>query len=450
MAGTVSPSRLGRSNDLAADYPNPSGQGGWWKDMQYCGAKQGIMKEVISTMASSQHKYVIVGGALAGASAIEGIRKRDAAGSILLLGRESDLPYDRPPLSKKLWFGTMKPEEALLHDAAFYTAQKVDLALGVEVTGLDAPGKTVADGGGNQHRYDKLLLATGGVPRRLSIPGGDAPGICYYRYLSDYHRIRQEAGDGKSVVVIGGGFIGSELAAALSTNRLDVTMVFQDPYLAARVFPEGLGRAIQESYRSRGVTVLAGDEPVAVEKQGSRFVTRTKNGKRMESDILIVGVGIEPSTGLAQSAGLTLENGIAVNEYLQTSDPNIYAAGDNAFYPCPVLGIKRRIEHWDNARAQGEHAGLNMAGANEPFTYLPFFFSDLFEFGYEAVGDVDARLETFADWQTENETGVIYYLKDGKVRGAMMCNVWDKVDAARELIAKGETVTREGLKGAIC
>ena len=164
---------------------------------------------------------------------------------------------------------------------------------------------------------------------------------------------------------------------------------------------------------------------------------------------MIVGVGVIPEMELAKSGGLEVGNGIVVNEYLETSSPDIYAAGDNAFFPYRALGQPMRIEHWDNALNQGKWAGRNMAGAHEPFTYQPYFFSDLFEFGYEATGEVDSRLETFADWQKENDTGVIYYLRDGKVRGVMMCNVWDKVETARELIRKGERMTPEKLRGLI-
>jgi NADPH-dependent 2,4-dienoyl-CoA reductase/sulfur reductase-like enzyme len=250
-------------------------------------------------------------------------------------------------------------------------------------------------------------------------------------------------------VVIGGGFIGSEMAAALSMNNVDVTMIFPDPYLVNRVFPEYLGRAIQDQYRSRGIKILANEQPSVFSKNGNRFTTYTLSGKKVESDMVIVGIGIAPSLDLARNAGLQTANGIIVDEYLQASLPGIYAAGDNAFFPYQALGIQARIEHWDNALNQGKAAGRNMAGAREPFTYMPYFFSDLFEFGYEAVGDVDARLETVADWQKENDTGVIYYLRDGKIRGAMMCNVWEKVEAARTLIRKGETMTPEKLRGLI-
>jgi 3-phenylpropionate/trans-cinnamate dioxygenase ferredoxin reductase subunit len=400
-------------------------------------------------MAEQSFMYIIVGGGLAGTSAIEGIRELDKKGEILLIAGEKHPPYDRPPLSKKLWFGKKKVEEIFLHDEKFYDQNGITVKIGTRVASLDVPKKIMADDKDNTYGFNKLLLATGGVPRTLPIPGGNLEGICYYRYLDDYLRIRQEASAGKSAVVIGGGFIGSEMAAALSINKVDVTMIFPDPYLVNRVFPEYLGRAIQDQYRSRGIRILANEQPSVFSKNANKFTTYTLSGKKIESDMVIVGIGIAPSLDLARNAGLQTANGIIVDEYLQASLPGIYAAGDNTFFPYQVLGKQTRIEHWDNALNQGKWAGRNMAGAREPFTYMPYFFSDLFEFGYEAVGEVDAQLETFADWQKENDTGVIYYLKDGKVRGAMMCNVWEKVEAARTLIRKGEAMTPEKLRGAI-
>jgi NAD(P)H-nitrite reductase large subunit len=380
---------------------------------------------------------------------VQGIRERDENGSVLLIGSEEHLPYDRPPLSKKLWFGKKKVEEIFVHGQEFYDQNEVKLALGTKVVALDANQKTVTDDEGTSYRYEKLLLVTGGTPRSLSISGGDLDWLYYYRYLDDYLRMRREAAVGKSAVVIGGGFIGSEMAAALNMAELDVTMIFPGSYLAQRVFPDYLGQAIQQQYLERGVKILTGDVPASLTRKGNTFITQTERGEQIESDLVVIGIGIVPAVELAEGAGLETGNGIVVNEYLQTSHADIYAAGDNALFPYRALGQQVRIEHWDNALNQGKWAGRNMAGAHEPFTYMPYFFSDLFEFGYEAVGDVNAKLETFADWQKENDTGVIYYLKDGKVRGAMMCNVWGKVDAARDLIRKGERMTSDDLRGAI-
>ncbi len=307
----------------------------------------------------------------------------------------------------------------------------------------------MTDERGKIFRYEKLLLATGGTPRPLIIPGGNLDGICYFRTFDDYQRLRPQTADGRSAVVIGGGFIGSELAASLNQAGVRVTMVFPDDYLCQKVFPESLGVVLRDYYLKKGITILNNDKPTAFAKMGDKFLTRTSRGSEIESDLVIVGVGIAPATQLAENAGLTTGNGIAVNGYLQTSDPNIYAAGDNALFPCPALDKIVRMEHWDNALNQGRQAGKNMAGANEPYRYLPYFFSDLFDFGYEAVGEVDVRLEIFADWQEENRTGVIYYLAEDKVRGVMLCNVWDKVDAARRLIESRHRMTRQDLAGAL-
>lgn len=398
----------------------------------------------------SKHDYVIVGGGLAGASAIEGIREQDQNGSVLLLARETHFPYDRPPLSKQLWFGGKKPEEIYLHTEDWYAANNVELQLGRTVTQLDPANRVVIDDVGNRHLGRKVLLATGGVPRHLDIPGGELDNICYYRTFDDYRQIRALAKKGASAVVIGGGFIGSEIAAALSHAEVTVTMIFPDPYLCYRVFPPALGRFLQQQYRQREIRIMDGDVPASIFAKDRRCVTSTRNGAQFESDMVIAGVGIQPSIELAKSGGLSVSDGVIVNDRLQTSCPDIFAAGDNALFPYSALGRPSRVEHWDNALMQGRHAGRNMAGANEPYLHMPYFFSDLFEFGYEAVGEVDARLETFADWQDENRKGVIYYLEAGRVRGAMMCDVWEKVEEARQLIRKGAQVSLSDLRGAIC
>jgi len=399
---------------------------------------------------AQSYDYIIVGAGLAGASAVEGIRERDTRGTILLVGADPQRPYNRPPLTKGLWTGKEKLDTIFVHDLGFYQQHNIELALDTEIITLDARAKLVRDRGGRSFGYGKLLLATSGQPRRLSIPGGDLEGMCYFRTYADYVRLRAAADQGKSPVVIGGGFIGSEIAAALNMAGREVSMIFPDPYLVNRVFPEPLGRAIQQSYLDRGVRILAGDRPTSIERSGARFAVRTQNGARIETDIVVVGIGIAPDTKLAAQAGLETGNGIVVNARLQTtSDPNIYAAGDNAFFPYSALGKSMRVEHWDNAINQGRCAGRNMAGALTTYDYMPFFFSDLFDFGYEAVGDVDSSLETYADWQEKFRTGVIYYLADGEVRGVMLCNVWEKVDAARELIRKHEKRTRDSLRGAI-
>ena len=388
-------------------------------------------------MAEHACDYLIVGTGLAGASAVAGIRERDAKRSITMIGAEKHLPYDRPPLSKKLWFGKKKVKDIFLHDRAFYEQEGVTLLTGRHVVALDLTNKTVSESGGKRYRFKKLLLTTGSAPQVLPIPGGAMGGVCYYRVLGDYQRLKRDATAGQSVVIIGGGFIGSEMAAALCINKLKVTMIYPAAYLCDRVFPTDLGVAMERLYQSRGIRILKGRKPESIKRKGSRFVVQTSGGGQVTADLVIVGVGVRPCVELAERSGLATGDGIGVNEYLQTSHPDVYAAGDNARFPYQALGQQARIEHWDNALNQGKHAGRNMAGAHEPFTYMSYFFSDLFEFGYEAVGEVNARMETRAEWRKPFETGVVYYLRNGKIRGTLMCNVWDKVESARNLIRGG-------------
>lgn len=396
-----------------------------------------------------KYGYIIIGGGLAGASAIKGIREHDKDGSILLLGAEPYMPYDRPPLSKKLWFGKKKVEDIFIDPPGFYEKNGVELRLGIRAVSLDAKARELKDETGGAYGYEKLLLATGASPRKLDIPGGSLKEVCYYRSLDDYSRMREKAAEGASAIVVGGGFIGSELAAALCVNKVSVTMIFPSPYLCSRVLPEALGRAVQDDFISRGVKVFAKTSPASFEYDEGRFTVKTADHRVFEADMLIVGAGVAPSVELAEGAGLKLGDGIDVDSRLRTSDPDIYSAGDAAYFPYRELGRKMRVEHWDNALSQGHLAGENMAGAAKEYVHMPYFFSDLFDFGYEAVGEVSSSLEVVPDWQEENKKGVLYYLKDGNIAGVMLCNIWDKVDEARALIRKKETVSAESLKGLI-
>ncbi len=400
-------------------------------------------------MAVKNFQYVIIGGGLAGASAIEGIREIDHGGPILLAGLENDLPYDRPHLSKKLWFGKKTVEQIFIHDKVYYDNQHIDLLLGTEITGINPIKKTITTDKGDDFGYKKLLLATGGNPRKLNIPGGNLDEIIYFRTLDDYKNLRGLASTGKKAVIIGGGFIGSEIAAALKINNLDVTMIFPEDYIVQRIFPENLGKTVQKFYIEKGIVVVNGDVPVSFEKMNGRIITKTGKGKEIRSDIVIAGIGIAPNTVLAEKAGLKTGNGIIADEYLCTSNPDIFSAGDNTNFMMAFLDKRMRLEHWDNSIQQGKAAGRNMAGASIKFDVIPYFFSDLFDFGYEAAGEINSQLQIQTVWKKENDTGIIYYISDGIVKGVMLCNVWDKIEAARELIKKQNKINPEELKTAI-
>ncbi|HEX5165930.1 MAG TPA: FAD/NAD(P)-binding oxidoreductase [Thermomicrobiales bacterium] len=391
-------------------------------------------------------QYLLVGGGMTSAAAVTGIRTVDPDGSIGLIGQETDRPYARPPLTKGLWKG--KSVDSIWRKSV---NKGVELMLDRTATELDIQGKSVRDDHGAVVTFDKLLLATGGTPRRLPFGGDD---IIYFRTLADYQRLREMSGPGKRIGVIGGGFIGSELAAALTMTDTEVVMVFPDSSIGSRAYPADLAAFVTDYYREKGVTVLAERQATGLERSGPQLSLHVagENGEQSETvavDGVVAGIGIQPNVDLAERAGLPVDNGIVVDEFLRAGAPDIYAAGDVAAFVNPALDRRIRVEHEDNAKAMGRQAGRNMAGAAEPYEYLPSFYSDLFDLGYEAVGDVDARLETVADWTEPFRKGVIYYLQDGRVRGVLLWNVWDQVPAARELIAAPDPVKPEDLKGRL-
>jgi 3-phenylpropionate/trans-cinnamate dioxygenase ferredoxin reductase subunit len=377
----------------------------------------------------AHYPYLIVGGGMAAAAAIQGIREVDPHGAIALIGSEPHQPYQRPPLSKGLWKGT--PQEEVWID---FAGQGVDLILGRRAQALDVKVKRVVDNQGAVTTFDRLLLATGGTPRRLPWGGDD---VIYYRTLNDYQCLRELTERGQRFAVIGGGFIGAEIAAALTMNQKEVTLLFPGVGIGARVFGPELSAFLNDYYRERGVSVLPKETAEGLERQGEHLVVRTAQGRELLVDGVIAGIGIAPDDELARAAGLQVDDGIIVDELLRTSHPDLYAAGDVANVYYPALGKRLRVEHEDSATAMGKHAGRNMAGAQAPYDHLPFFYSDLFDLGYEAVGEVDARLELVVDWKEPFREGVLYYLRDRQVRGVLLWNVWEQVDAARRLIAEG-------------
>ena len=367
---------------------------------------------------------------MTGDAACRGIRDHDPDGSIGLFGAEPHDPYARPPLSKALWGG--KDEASIFRGT---TDLDVAVATGRRIVALDLAARTATDDTGEAHGYEKILLATGGAPRRL--PGAPED-VVYFRTLDDYHRLRALAGDGVRVAVVGGGFIGSEIAAALTSAGCAVTMVFPEGGIGARLFPAELATFVNEYYREKGVTVLDGE---LVEAVGAGSLT-TKSGVVVEADVIVAGLGIVPATDLAESAGLEVDDGIVVDDMGRAGGrADVFAAGDVARFPVPSLGGTRRVEHEDHANTHGRAVGANMAGAGEPYDHLPFFYSDLFDLGYEAVGDVDSRLDTVAEWAEPNRKGVVAYLDaEGSARGFLLWDVWGKVDAAREMIRAGTGV----------
>jgi NADPH-dependent 2,4-dienoyl-CoA reductase/sulfur reductase-like enzyme len=386
------------------------------------------------------YRYLVVGGGMTGDSACRGIRDHDSDGTIGLVGSEPHAPYARPPLTKALWKG--KDESSVWRGTGDLG---VELRTGRRIVSLDLDARTATDDAGDLYSYEKVLLATGGTPRRLPTA---VEGVIYFRTLDDYRHLHELAGEGIRVAVVGGGFIGSELAAALSTNGCEVAITFPEAGIGGRLFPHDLSLFVSDYYRGRNVEVLPEELVASVSRDGDRFRVVTEGGRELDADAVVAGLGIVPNTDLAKQAGLPEDDGVLVDELGRVEGyEHVFAAGDVARFPVPALGGTRRVEHEDHANTHGRHVGANMAGANEPYHHLPFFYSDLFDLGYEAVGDVDAELDTTAEWAEPNRKGVVAYVDDaGRPRGFLLWDVWGKVDDARELIRAGEPIAAEALR----
>lgn len=394
----------------------------------------------------ASYHYLIIGGGMTAYGGIRGIRAVDPTGSIGVIGTESHPPYKRPPLSKGLWQD--KPIEKIWYQ---FEEQNLTMHLGRTVQTLIPADKRVVDDKGEIYHYDKLLLATGGNAIRLPFGGDD---IIYFRDLDDYHKLRALADHKQRFAVIGGGFIGSEIAAALAMNGKQAVMVFPEEGIGARLFPHDLNQFLNGYYQNKGVEVLPGQMVTGLTREHDRMVLNMRSAegseeRTLEVDAVVGGIGIRPNVQLAEQAGLPVDNGIIVDELLRAGNPDIYAAGDVANFYNPSLDARIRVEHEDNALMMGKHAGRNMAGESQPYHHLPYFYSDLFELGYEAVGRTDARLETVEDWVEPFKKGVVYYLQERKVRGVLLWNVWERVESARVLIAEPGPLSASDLKGRL-
>lgn len=391
----------------------------------------------------SHHKYLIVGGGMTADAALRGIREVDEEGTAAIFSEEPDPPYDRPPLSKGLWKET--DEERIWRGT---DDLGVEMFLDRRVIRIDPMKRSVSDDHGGVYTYEKLLLATGGRPRELE----DAvPQVIYFRTWQDYRALRQLADGGGSFAVVGGGFIGSEIAAALAMNGKEVTLLFPEEGICRRIFPAGLSASLNDYYREKGVDVRAGAEVASVRRHGDTFLVSVggEEPETLRVDGVVAGIGIEPNVELAETAGLDVENGIVVDATFRTSAPDIYAAGDVASFYSPILDTQLRVEHEDHANTSGTFAGRAMAGDGAEYDHIPLFYSDLFDLGYEAVGVLDSQMQVVEDWSEPGRKGVLYYLREGRVRGVLLFDVWKKVKEARALISEQAAVKPGDLVGRI-
>ena len=357
-------------------------------------------------------KIVIVGGGAAGFAAAERLRREGYQGSLIMLSQEDAAPIDRPNLSKDYLAGNAPEEWMPLRPGSFYADNGIDLRLGVEVGAIDTRAHEVTLGNGDRLSYDRLLLATGAEPVRLSFPGSEA--VFTLRSLADCRAILARATGARRAVVIGASFIGLEVAASLRARGIEVHVAAPEKIPMERVLGEGMGAFIRALHEEHGVIFHLEDTVVAVEGK----TVRLKSGGTLEADLVVAGVGVRPRLGLAEKAGLALDRGVAVNEFLETSDPMIFAAGDIARWPDPHYGQAIRVEHWVVAQRQGQVAGLNMLGQRRKFAAVPFFWSQHYDVPVNYIG----HAESWDGIQTEGDIAakdcLLRFKRQGKLLAA--------------------------------
>ncbi|WP_072806521.1 NAD(P)/FAD-dependent oxidoreductase [Rhodococcoides yunnanense] len=380
-----------------------------------------------------RYDYLVVGGGMVADNAARGIREKDSAGTIGILSADSDEPYTRPALSKKLWTDKDFGRDKVPLNTSADTEAEIHTT--TRVSAVDRENRTVTTESGESYEYGELLLATGGSPIELDL--APSPRVVYFRTFADYRALRELSKTASHIAVVGGGYIGTEIASALSLNGVKVTLVTSDDVLGAHMFPEVLAASFDEGFTEHGVTVRRAVRVDSGAEASARVQLQLDDGSSVEADGVVFGLGVRPNVELAEAAGLKVDNGIVVDEFLRTEDPHVYAAGDVANYPDAILG-RRRIEHVDNANEMGKAVGRIMAGGTDPYTYTPYFYSDVYDDGYQAVGTISTSLETVERWTNKPKEGVVYYVDDsGAVRGVLMWNVWEGLDEAKQLIADG-------------
>jgi 3-phenylpropionate/trans-cinnamate dioxygenase ferredoxin reductase subunit len=394
-------------------------------------------------------EYLLIGGFACGYCAAE-LRKRGAEGEILLVGREPEPPYERPPLSKEYVRGESSREDAYVNPVPWYEENRVELRTGTNVMSLDAEGRTVKLQGGEEVGFEKALIATGANVNILRVDGAGQEGIHYLRAFGNSDSIREAAAGAERVVLIGGSYIGCEVAASLRSKGTDCAIVMMEEVALSRSFGEEGGRWFHDLLESKGIEIHGGETLAAFEGDGQVKGVVTESGKVVEGDVVVVGAGVKPDVMLAERAGIEVGDGIVCDETLQTSVEGIYAAGDVCSYESRVHGQRLRVEHWDVAMQQGMHAAGSMLGEGKPYEVVPYFFSDLADWvGLEYVGPASDWDELI--WRGDRDAGEFagFYLKDGKVAAALTVERSEDLGHARTLLAEGVDVGEEKAKALL-
>jgi len=383
---------------------------------------------------TAPRSIVIVGSGLAGAKAAETLREEGYEGRLVLVGDEPERPYERPPLSKDYLRGEAARESVHVHEASFYDERAIELRTGTPVTGIDIAGRSVTLGGRETLSWDRLLLAIGAEPRRLAVPGADLDGVLYLRDLADSDRLRAALAAGGRLVVVGAGWIGSEVAASARQLGLDVTLLERLVVPLENVLGTTVGGFYANLHLEHGVDLRCGVELEAIEGVGRVERVRLADGSTISCSTVVVGVGVAPRTALAEAGGLAVENGVLVDATLRASAPGVYAAGDIANAIHPFYGRRIRVEHWANALNQGPVAARNMLDGEEPYDRIPYFFSDQYDVGMEYVGYATDWDEVVFRGDPAAGEFIAFWLKDGRLAAGMNANVWDVNESIQALI----------------
>jgi len=387
--------------------------------------------------------HVIVGASLAGASAAGALRKEGFDGRVVLIGEESERPYERPELSKTYLRGE-DGKKLFVHPEGFYDENRIELLTGRAVDRLDVARREVHLGD-ERIGFDRLLLATGSRPRRLALPGSDLDGIVTLRTMADSDHIRERASKADAVAVIGGGWIGSEVVASLRQLGHDVTLIVPTRNPLEKILGPELGAMYRRAHEQHGVRIVAGTTATGFDGDARVSAVRTADGQVIPANLVVVGIGAEPRVELAVQAGLAVDDGVLVDERLETSVPGVFAAGDVANAMHPHYGRRLRIEHWDNAKRQGRLAGANMLGQAKPYERIPYFYSDQYDIGMEYTGLASPDDEVVFRGDPDGGEFIAFWLRDGRVVAGMNVNVWDVAPLIERLVASNATVDRTEL-----
>jgi 3-phenylpropionate/trans-cinnamate dioxygenase ferredoxin reductase subunit len=380
--------------------------------------------------------FVIVGASLAGAKAAETLREEGFDGRIVLIGAEPDRPYERPPLSKEYLRGEAGREKVYVHGEGYYAAHDIDLQLGRSAVSLDPGAKEIELDDGERIEYDRLLLTTGARPNSLPVSGSDLDGVLVLRSVEDSDVLRDRLSRAESLVVIGSGWIGAEVAASARQLGVDVTMVGRQAMPLERVLGPQVGAVYRDVHADHGVRMLLGTGVEAFEGGAAVERVRTSDGRVLECDFVVVGIGVQPRDGLASEAGIATGDGILVDEHLRTSAPGVFAAGDVANAQHPFYGEPIRVEHWANALHQGPAAARCMLGHDEPFDRLPYFFSDQYDVGMEYSGFARSWDRVVFRGDPATREFIAFWLAGDRVVAGMNVNVWDVADPIRRIISE--------------